>query len=165
MSNDTKVIIINGKPQVGKDTFVNICHEINNDVVQISTVDYVKEFAKENMDWDGIKTPKSRKMLSDLKDLLSEWNNSPILTVEKFIEENPGKIIFIHCREPENIEYFVNKYNAITLYIYRKSSEDVEQSNHADENVENYKYSCYINNSGTLKDMIEKCRYFMENVL
>ena len=46
-------------------------------VGNISTVDYVKEIATE-CGWDGTKTPENRKFLSDLKRVLTEWNEKPL---------------------------------------------------------------------------------------
>ena len=42
----------------------------------LSTVDFVKEIAKK-CGWKGEKDLKNRKFLSDLKDLLTNWNNVP----------------------------------------------------------------------------------------
>ena len=42
----------------------------------ISTVDFVKEVAK-FCGWNGQKTPKDRKFLSDLKNILTQWNDIP----------------------------------------------------------------------------------------
>ena len=76
-----KVIICNGRPGVGKTTFQEMCqiyareeweNKIRVDIT--STVDFVKDIAKQ-CGWDGTKDLKNRKFLSDLKDLLTEWND------------------------------------------------------------------------------------------
>ena len=74
-----RVVIINGKSSVGKDCFVTMCKEILGAeyVCNVSTVDFVKEVA-EFCGWDGTKTPENRKFLSDLKDLLTDWNDIPL---------------------------------------------------------------------------------------
>ena len=63
-----EIIVINGYPMSGKDEFTTYCKEIlKRKTIQsynISTVDKVKEIAK-LMGWDGEKTPKARKFLSD----------------------------------------------------------------------------------------------------
>ena len=62
-----RVVIINGIGGSGKDTFVVMCKDVlgANRVLNISTVDFVKEVAK-FCGWDGSKQPEDRKFLSDL---------------------------------------------------------------------------------------------------
>ena len=80
----------------------------------LSTVDFVKEIATK-CGWDGTKDLKNRKFLSDLKDLLTNWNNVPfnkIVQQVKSIEDEwkyynidlNRTAIFIDCREPEEIQ-------------------------------------------------------------
>ena len=51
----------------------------------LSTVDFVKEIAKK-CGWDGTKDLKNRKFLSDLKDLLTNWNNVPFNKIEQQVK-------------------------------------------------------------------------------
>ena len=61
-----KVIIINGAAGSGKDTFANMCIDNNNGAgAIISMADAAKDVAK-FCGWDGEKTPKNRKFLSNL---------------------------------------------------------------------------------------------------
>lgn len=95
-----KIIIINGSGGVGKDAFAkrvieealklskrivpveneNYCvnpeifYKINN----ISTIDYVKNIAR-MFGWNDEKSEKDRKMLSDLKDLITVYNDYQLL--------------------------------------------------------------------------------------
>ncbi len=70
-----KLIIINGVARSGKDTFIDIFKSLNPNTINISSIDKVKELARE-MGWDGTKDDKSRKFLSDLKDLWTDYNNN-----------------------------------------------------------------------------------------
>ena len=83
MSN-IQYIIVGGFPRSGKSTFVSYCREIlgENYTLDISTVDLVKSLAVK-AGWDGTKTPKNRKFLSDLKQLLIEWDDIPYKDVIK----------------------------------------------------------------------------------
>lgn len=76
----TKIIIVNGQSANGKTTFEKMVKDIaaehNKKVVITSTIDIVKEFAT-MIGWDGSKTPKDRKFLSDLKDALTQWKDIP----------------------------------------------------------------------------------------
>lgn len=166
------IIIINGPPTAGKDTFVQFCAEIKMftaTVYNFSTIDYVKKLAKK-MGWDGSKTPKNRKFLSDLKRLLTDWNDIPFKETVEYIELTPywwdkDTLIFVHCREPEEItefkDYFQDK--AVTLFIDRKVNEE-EISNTSDLNVRNYEYDYYIENNGTLSDLRAAAEEFLKNI-
>ena len=162
--NKTKVIMINGNGGVGKDTFVELCKEVNSTVNNISTVSFVKEIAK-LCGWDGTKTPENRKFLSDLKDMLEEWGNVPNKKVEEYIEylnkaENQ-QILFVHAREPKNIQYYKDKYNAITVLIKNDRVEQVT-SNHADMGVYDFTYDYIIDNNGDLEQLKESAKTFMK---
>ena len=68
---------------------------------------------------------------------------------------------FIHCREPEEIQKFVDREEAKTLLVRRPEVENLEQSNHADQNVFNYNYDFIIENNGDLKDLRIKAMKFV----
>ena len=95
-----KIICINGYPQSGKDTFVNFCYSFGSIIQSYSTVDFVKKIAKE-CGWNGVKDLKSRKFLSDLKDILTEWDDIPVRDIKRKILEFIGPI--------ENLSYNTDK--------------------------------------------------------
>ena len=167
-----KIIVINGMPRAGKDEFVKMCQKHCYWCFNISTVDFVKEVAA-TCGWDGTKTPNNRKFLSDLKDLLTQWNDVPYKEIEREIqlaeahmrsyEFDPDKdgIMFIHCREPQEIHRFVTEMGAGTLLIRRTEIESNEQSNHADAQVFDYPYHYIIKNDGTLQELEAKAYLFL----
>ena len=170
-----KIVVVNGMPMSGKSQFVEYClKELGFYGEEISTVDFVKELAKLS-GWDGVKRPRDRKFLSDLKDLLTEWNDVPykkIIEARDKLQDhldylgydaNKG-IIFTHCREPEEIKKFVDRENAITVLLRRAAVENLEQSNHADANVFNYEYDYVIENNGSLDELYEKAVKFLEEI-
>ena len=73
-------------------------------------------------------------------------------------------LVFVHCREPEEIAKFVREMNAITLLIRREAIENNEQSNHADAEVFNYDYDYIIENNGTLEDLEESAITFLREI-
>ena len=75
--------IINGAAASGKSTFCSLVKEKLGEghCYEISTVDLVKEVAKV-AGWNGEKTAKNRKFLSDLKDLLTQWDDVPVRNVK-----------------------------------------------------------------------------------
>ena len=153
------IVIINGTGGSGKDTFVSFVSKYNK-VYNFSSIDKVKEIAKE-IGWDGGKTEKDRKFLSDLKRLTTEYNdmafNSIIDAVNRF-NNTDEEIMFIHIREPEEIQRAKNTFNTKTLLIKREGL-DLIESNFSDANVEKYDYDYIINNT-TLEDLEEKAKNF-----
>ena len=156
---DKYIVIINGTGGSGKDTFVSFVSKYNK-VYNFSSIDKVKEIAKE-IGWDGGKTEKDRKFLSDLKKLTTEYNdmafNSIKDAVNKFNNTNE-EIMFIHIREPEEIQRAKDVFNAKTLLIKREGL-DLIKSNFSDANVENYDYDYVINNT-TLEKLEEEAKNF-----
>lgn len=168
-----RIVVINGMPRSGKDTFVGMCQEIIGEkrCLNVSTVDFVKEVAA-YCGWDKTKTPQNRAFLSDLKDLLTQWNDIPYKDIENrikifkrqlFFNSIPEEkaVVFIHCREPEEIDKFARRMKAITLLVRRVQVEDAEQSNHADKNVFEYEYDAVANNNGSLEDLKETAKEFL----
>ena len=174
-----KVVIINGIGGSGKDTFVEKCQEILQKAccLNISTVDFVKEVAT-YCGWDGTKTPENRKFLSDLKRVLTEWNEVPLKKICQEVQAwqsiwigsgNYHKaVVFIHCREPKEIDklvYQFHQYDPVTLLIRREAAESVEQINDSDNSVLNYSYNYVVRNEGTLDDLKESARVFLRDCL
>lgn len=167
-----KVIIVNGHPSAGKTSFERICKTIMGSYCQSrSTVDKVKSIAF-RAGWNGEKTPEARKFLSDLKDLLTKFNDMPFRDVITHLElfkselinygvhEMPA-IFFIDSREPDEIARFKKQLGAITLLIRRPSDKDQEYSNHSDADVDNFEYDYVIQNDGSLVDLEVKAQEFI----
>ena len=170
-----KIFVINGRPRAGKDQFVKFCKAHTHWCLNISTVDFVKEVAG-HCGWDGTKTPENRKFLSDLKDLLTKWGDVPYKKVCREIQLFKGKmeifgfnpaedgVVFIHCREPKEIERLCKDLGAESLLMLRAAVEDEEQSNHADAEVFNYNYDYTISNEGTLEDLEDAAVRFLREM-
>lgn len=157
----SSIIVINGKGTVGKSTFVSLCHEIDSQVIETSTIDFVKEIAILS-GWNGIKDERGRRFLSDLKDSMERYDDIPNKHIDKFIDEHKDNIIFVNVREPHNIDYYKNKYNALTLLIKNPNVKEITE-NHADSNVENYKYDIVIVNDSSLEELKNKAKLFLTN--
>jgi chloramphenicol 3-O-phosphotransferase len=161
-----RVVVVNGRGGSGKTTFETMVKKIADardlKVEICSTINYVKQVAK-SLGWDGAKAPKDRKFLSDLKDALTQWNDIPYKKVGETIKEMEEKgmdVIFIDCREPEEIARFVEDYNALTVIVQR--GEVVLLGNHADDNVDNYQYDITIDNSRGLDELLQEATIFVE---
>ena len=172
-----KVVIVNGKPGVGKSEFERQCaaqcnlfhrttgFSLGRDLwISItSTVDFVKEIATE-CGWDGTKTLENRKFLSDLKDLLTQWDNVPYKMIVNHANSLPNSmdwIMFVDCREPAEIQKLKEGLNATTLLIRRPGDEETEISNHADAGVFEYEYDLTIENNSDIMDLAKKAKDFI----
>ena len=187
-----KIIIINGSGGVGKDAFAkrvieetvkiakhtgytteqiktgqicnyviapNIYYRSNN----ISTIDCVKNIAR-MFDWNGKKSEKDRKMLSDFKDLLTNYNDYPFKRIVaqitdwlRYDKSRPNDMydhsfLFVHCREPKEIERIKNQFpnDVFTLLVQNPKVAKVI-GNHADREVENYNYDFTVVNDSDLR--------------
>lgn len=158
-----QVIIINGTGGSGKDTFIEFCSKYTA-VKNFSSVDKVKEVAK-LVGWDGGKTDKDRKFLSDLKRLTTEYNdmafNSVKEAVKEFLQSN-NELLFIHIREPEEIKRASEAFNALTLLVKREGLKNID-TNDSDKFVDDYPYDYIILNS-TLEKLESDAFDFVKNV-
>ena len=168
-----RVVIVNGKPESGKTIFENICKEILGHAYceQRSTVDKIKEIAREG-GWNGKKELRDRKFLSDLKDLFTNYNDMPLRDVCNYLRgweadlaywevgDHPH-VLFVDDREPEHIERLKQELGAKTLLIKRPSVENQETSNHADANVDNYRYDYILMNDGDLAHLKAEAHRFV----
>lgn len=165
-----KTYIINGAGGVGKDQFIKfVTDELGEKYTyNISTVNIVKSIAYK-IGWKGKKTPQDRKYLSDLKDMMTYWSDLPfndvsILTELQVEEWKESQIrdaaVFIHCREPNEIDRLVKRLGAETILIIRDTDE--VYINHADNEVFNYNYDFIIDNNGTLEELKDSAATFVK---
>lgn len=165
-----KVIIVNGRGGVGKDTFESFVAEIaaknHKWTGKTSMVTFVKQIA-ERCGWFGGKELKDRKFLSDLKLALAEWNDIPYTSVKNFLkraDRDDTEFVFVDAREAEDIDRLKEDFNAITVLIERKGLLE-SYGNVADDNVYNYSYDYVIENNGTLDELKQSAETFYEDVL
>lgn len=159
-----RIFILNGSGGVGKDTFVDL---VSNYIptIHFSSVTKVKEIAKA-IGWDGGKTEKDRKFLSDLKILCTEYNNLPFNSMKEMVAEfldGDANALFIDIREPNEIEIAKQAFNAETVLVKRDSVTHIT-SNMADANVYNYQYDHIIENNGSIKDLDNTAKKFVDKL-
>lgn len=168
-----KVIVINGHAESGKSTFVKMCAEYKGaDVYEFSMVDAAKAMAR-LIDWDeSQKSPKDRKFLSDLKDLIDSYKDASYEYVKYQIHNHVlphdiqgQRVVFIHAREAEDIKRLVEEFNARALVIRRKFVESNPASNHADSNWWTYSYDYTVDNNDGLEFLKKNSENFMAYIL
>ena len=158
------IIIINGTGGSGKDTFVSYCADCVK-VFNISAVDVVKEAARV-LGWEGEKSETARKMLADMKQISINYNDGPTKYIMSKAEEfhnSENNLMFVHIREPEEIQKAKELLGAKTLLVKNPNVELIK-SNDADGRVEEYEYDYTIYNDGTLEDLYDKAFEFVEGL-
>lgn len=164
-----KIIIVNGPPQAGKNTFCDYCRLLLSaegwDSRIMSSVDFIKEMAKQ-IGWDGTKTQVNRAFLSDLKTLLVNWDDVPFKQnqseIKKIAKANDkregvkGTIFFIMVREPDEIDKYVKRLNAMTLLVHKETNETF--NNPADMHVYDYDYDYFVDNNGSIDELKDGAR-------
>ena len=185
----TKVVIINGKPQSGKDTFCKYAQGYCDDdesanTLIISSVDPLKEMLTQ-LGWDGTKTNKIREMLMDMKQLWVQNQDGPTMFLFNNILEfhkactGEDNIVFVHIREPEEIKKLVNALtgfesmgiDVISLLVIRKGGEDTPnqpaETRRSDDEalINSYEYDVTINNDEDLIKLQELAAEFVDKLL
>ena len=185
----TKVVIINGKPQSGKDTFCKYAQGYCDDdesanTLIISSVDPLKEMLTQ-LGWDGTKTDKIRDMLMDMKQLWVQNQDGPTMFLFNNILEfhkactGEDNIVCVHIREPEEIKKLVNALtgfesmgiDVISLLVIREGGEDTPnqpaETRRSDDEalINSYEYDVTINNDEDLIKLQELAAEFVDKLL
>ena len=149
------VFVINGAGGVGKDTLCEMAAK-HFKVRNVSSITPIKKIAA-LCGWNGEKTDKARKFLSDLKALSIEYNDYPTLWAKREYDEfmaGDEEIFFVHIREPEEISKFVRATsNSAKTLIVRGGDRMTKASygNVSDDGVENYEYDYHFVNDKSLE--------------
>ena len=162
-----KVFILNGVGTSGKGKFAEYIQKYIPGF-KYSIIDLPKE-AAEILGWNGGKTEKDRKFLSDIMDLATEYNDSPYndvksLVIDFYKDEIDLKVFLIDMRDPKDIARAVKDFNAETILIRNPRVDNIE-SNHADRDVENYEYDYIIENDGTLEQLERVAKIFVRDII
>lgn len=163
-------VVINGVGGCGKDTLITF---LNDDYLirNVSSITPIKHLAS-IIGWNGEKDEKSRKFLADLKKITTDYNEYPlnyILREQKSFLSTSEDVMFIHIREPEEIQKFVecSLCKTITLLIRpRIELEGKIYGNYSDDNVENYNYDLIYENNKSLEETKKQwLKFFREKII
>ena len=164
-----KIFVQNSNGGSGKDTFAGFIGKYIP-TIKYSIVDLPKE-AAQILGWDGGKTEKDRKFLSDIMDLSTEYNDAPFKDVLSLVTDFKNskdlaeyEVLIIDMRDPKDIGRAVETFNAKTILIRNPSVKKIE-SNHADRDVENYNYDYIIENDGTLEQLEKTAKLFIKKMV
>ena len=163
-----KVFITNGSAGNGKDTFAEFLSKYIS-VFKYSSIDLVKEmFETVGISKDN-KTEKKRKLWSDGKDMLTQYDDIPFKDITSIVTDFKNnkietEVLLIDIREPEEIARAVETFGAETILIDNPNVGKIE-SNHADANVNNYEYDYIIENDGTLEQLDGMAKLFVRDII
>lgn len=166
----TVVILINGYNGVGKDTLVDSAKSITSESIHnISTVDKIKEAAV-ILGWNGIKDDTARAALHDLKKLSNKYFNHSRSYVENFTRQHSNCFIFVHCREPLELEYFKKfipevKPDTECYSLLVTNDRVTPADNAADQGVFEFTYDFIVKNNSTIEDLQKEARNLLENIM
>ena len=161
------VFVINGRGGVGKDTLCDFAARYFR-VTNLSTIMPVKDLARQ-CGWQGEKTDRARRFLSDLKAVLAAYNDYPTLWAkERYLEFLAGEnqIMFMHIREKEEIEKFVRATDgaAKTLLIRRSAVHREAYGNRSDDEAESYPYDFVYENDLPIEQAEKDFAAFLLNI-
>lgn len=71
------------------------------------------------------------------------------------------ELLFIHIREPKEIERIVKNFGAITVLV-RRANNQQEVSNDSDKYAETYNYDFILNNNSDLDALDAKAKGFVD---
>lgn len=173
MQNKT-VVVINGKPRSGKDTFCNFvikyCEEKGMYCDTWSTIDFEKELLEETVHREyNPKSATDRSFLSDLKRLLNDYYDVTFRDFTNLIEYYEG-IFLIHTREWAEILKFQdycrnNNIKFITVFMERKEQQNFDNESDSLCDFRKEIYDVIIKNNGNLEELEENAKQFCESRL
>lgn len=160
-----RIIIINGKGGVGKDTFCSYAAQLfrTRNISSITPIIQIAQFAG----WDGKKTFAARKLLSRLKEAFTEFNDLSfqycLSQCKDFLNSN-DELMFVHIREPEEIDRLKEALGSVccTLLIRRPDIDQRYYGNRSDDAVEDYIYDYYFDNTVSLEALPQCIQKFFE---
>jgi hypothetical protein len=168
LSDRKVIVVVNGYPQSGKDTFVSFAMAALNalgwNAVSTSSIDPVKAITRKIGIPDEPKTPEKRALWAEINAALEKYD---WLITRRMMDEyqrymrtmhagsGRPQITFMHVREPDTIRFMQTikeECEFVTVFVDRPDAERVT-SNSSDMNVEGYEYRHRVGNDGDLPNL------------
>jgi len=169
--NEPKIYIISGKAGSGKDTVADILkNNLKDKTIIISYASYLKEYAKNILNWNGNNEDKPRTFLQEIGDLVKSIN--PNFLVNRILEDIEvykhyyQNIIISDARFESEIKSIENKYKCVKIYVYGRDNNltSVQKEHNTETSLDGYHdYDYMINNNGTLDDLNRKVLEVLED--
>jgi len=171
------VFIINGKGASGKYAMIEGLESLGMSVLNVSSIDPVKDILFHLDCYDGKeKSDKTRKCLSDLKQVFDEYCDLSLNHVTKIFDsyrrfEFNFDCMFVHIREPYNIDLFkcyIEHCSYVKVQTILVTKPDVESKvfgNTSDDNVNDYEYDHVFSNNGSLEESQKMFYDYIHNLI
>lgn len=161
-----QVFIINGQGGVGKDTICNCAAQYFR-VRNVSSITPIVEIAR-FAGWNGEKTLAARRLLSQLKQAFTEFNDLSFqycMDAYRAFMESDDDLLFLHVREPAEIERLKQAIgpDCRTLLVRRSDRPAQQYGNRSDDEVEAYPYDLYFDNHPPLDTLPLRVKKFFED--
>jgi len=177
---EAKIIIISGKARSGKDTIADMMKEIfdlkNIKSIKLAYADYIKDYTKNIIDWNGKDETKPRDFLQFLGTDLIRKNLGQDFFINRMIDDVKiysyfyDVIIISDARLEREILLTKNNFeDVVSINIVRPnfvSELNSNQNKHITETgLDNYdSYDYKIINDGTLEDLNVKVSEFVSEL-
>lgn len=171
------VIVVNGKPRSGKDTFCKIVEEFceQNDLkcYTWSTIDFEKDLFQDitgrEYQPEGPEAANDRAFLSEFKQLLNKYYDITFESFNNMLEFFPG-ILLVHSREWNEILDFachceIKGIPFHTVYIDNPNEKEFDNlsDKYCNRNVDDYEF--IFHNNSTIEDFKENVTEFCKSQL
>lgn len=167
VKNKKLTIVINGRGGVGKDTLCDFASSVYK-VRNVSSITPVKAIAGQ-CGWDGQKDDRSRKFLSDLKQILTEYNDFPnqyIVREHDAFLQSEEEIMFVQIREGEQIIHFCESIqNACVTLLIQRDLGKLHYGNRSDDEVESIPYDYVYQNNLPLEAAKTDFLAFLQKIM
>ena len=174
-----KVVLISGKAQHGKDTIgemvANELRDMGKRVLVTHYSDLVKYICKTFFDWNGEKDEKGRTLLQYVgTDVVREKNPNYwvgfIVSILEMFGDNWDYVVIPDTRFPNEVELVKLKFeDAVHIRVIRpgfESSLTDEQKEHPSETaLDEYIPDYYFENVGTLEEVRDSVKFFLEDLM
>ena len=167
------IYLICGKAGSGKNEVANYLADYLGNAVVTGFSKYIKQFALELTDWDGIDSHKPRKFLQEMGDNLRAIDENFLTKRMKEdiqVYESAGikNVIISDVRLLNEIEYYkkIKKFNVITIRVNSQVSKRVlteeQKSHHTEVELDNYKDYDYVINNAFDRSLYDEVKKIVE---
>jgi len=151
------VVAINGAGGAGKDSFCEAVAQ-RYQTRNVSSIDPIKKLAERGGWTYDDKSMAGRRLLAELKAAFTRYNDLPnryvVEQYRQFMEAPQEEVLFVHIREPEEIEKFRREVPGCrTLLVRSPRTGETVYGNDADDRVEGFPYDFVYMNDKPLEEM------------
>ena len=161
-----KIVVLNGNPTSGKNTFAELCEGFSA-TEHISYVDFTRDMLDNvGVNYHG-KTAADRQLLETVNDALEKHSDLPFLDICRFTENLSTLftgILFVDIRKPENIKRYVERFPQ-TITVFVDDGKPATNVTFSDSVVKDMKYDYTISNTGTIEQLRDKAKLFVETIM